>query len=224
MRSLACIMLGSVLAISASAQTMTEFGAAAAGGTVGGAAGKKVSEGVTAIFGKVDQQAKAAAKDDQAKADKRAATAPTAMTSAPTSTALPTIAPASGPAPAPISKSGPARAAKRAEQSSVPDPPALPARAAVASKAPEPAPTPAVEVAPAVPPPPPPPEMTAEDLKSIVPGATREDVLKVGVPSSRLTMFGDEGHLLEIYSYVTKGVTFGVVRLSDGSVSKVELR
>jgi hypothetical protein len=93
-------------------------------------------------------------------------------------------------------------------------------------KTPEPAPRPqpVVEVAPVIPPPPPPPEVTAENLKAIVPGTTREDVLKLGAPSSRMTMFGDEGHLVEIYSYVSKGATFGVIRLSDGSVSKIELR
>ena len=49
-------------------------------------------------------------------------------------------------------------------------------------------------------------------------------MLKLGVPASRITMYGDEGHLLEIYSYITNGAIFGVVRLSDGAVSKVELR
>jgi len=34
----------------------------------------------------------------------------------------------------------------------------------------------------------------------------------------------DDGHLLEIYSYATSNATFGVVRLSDGAVSRVELR
>src|SRR5277367_5262393 len=46
----------------AGAQTMTEVGASAAGGAIGSAAGKKVSEGITAIFGKVDKAAGKAAK------------------------------------------------------------------------------------------------------------------------------------------------------------------
>jgi hypothetical protein len=75
-----------------------------------------------------------------------------------------------------------------------------------------------------VPPPLPPPDVTAENLKGIAPGAAREDVLKLGVPAARITMFGDDGHLLEIYNYMSKNATFGVVRLSDGAVSKVELR
>src|ERR1017187_10617905 len=46
----------------AGAQTMTEVGASAAGGAIGSAAGKKVSEGITAIFGQVDKAAGKAAK------------------------------------------------------------------------------------------------------------------------------------------------------------------
>ncbi len=247
-------IVGLGLAASAGAQTMTEFGAAAAGGSVGGAAGKKVSDGLTNIFGKVDQQTKAAAKaakEDPAKADKpapapEATIAPAATLSSPAASPAPGPSANSGPAssPGPASNSGPAskpasakkvtsaKAAsvspKRAEPPSVPDPPALPAtHAAVVSKAPErpqQQPRPVVEVAPIIPPPPPAPEVTAENLRDIAPGAAREDVLKLGIPAARITMFGDDGHLLEIYSYRTKNTTFGVVRLSDGAVSKVELR
>ena len=61
MRILAAFLLLNGLAC---AQNLTEFGAVAAGSTVGGASGKSVSNGITAIFGKVDQQtAKAAAKE-----------------------------------------------------------------------------------------------------------------------------------------------------------------
>jgi len=52
-----------------SAQTMTEVGASAAGSAIGSAAGKKVSEGITGIFGKVDKAAAKAAKpEDNSKA------------------------------------------------------------------------------------------------------------------------------------------------------------
>jgi len=34
----------------------------------------------------------------------------------------------------------------------------------------------------------------------------------------------DNGHLVEIFKYQTRESTFGVVRLSDGSVSSVEVR
>jgi hypothetical protein len=239
-------IVGLGLTASAGAQTMTEFGAAAAGGTVGGAAGKKVSDGLTAVFGKVDQQTKAAAKaakEDPAKADKPAATpaatitpAATSFSPAPAAAPAPSSNPAAGSKPAPSPQPAPAKRAasakaastssKRVEPPSVPDPPAPPTHPAVVSKAPAPPPQPrpVVEVAAVVPPPPPPPEMTAQNLKDIAPGAAREDVLKLGIPAARITMFGDGGHLLEIYSYMTKNTTFGIVRLSDGAVSKVELR
>ena len=230
--------MGLTLAGFAGAQTMTEFGAAAATGTVGGASGKKVSEGITAIFGKVDESAKAAAKEDPSKTDK-ASTAAVTLSPAPSPSPAPAPGPAAAPGPATASTPAAAKTAKAkpAAQPSakttksdnpgmVPDPPALPSRPVVVSKAPEPVapPQPAIEVAAVIPPPPPPPEMTAADLKTVTPGTKREDLIKLGAPASRITMFSDEGHLLEIYSYVTKGATFGVVRLNDGAVSKVELR
>ena len=46
----------------ASGQSLVEHAAAAAGGSVGGVAGKKVSDGLTSIFQKVDQQTAKAAK------------------------------------------------------------------------------------------------------------------------------------------------------------------
>jgi hypothetical protein len=48
-------------------------------------------------------------------------------------------------------------------------------------------------------------------------------VLKFGAPASRITMI-DDGHLVEIYRYQARDTTFGVVRLSDGSVSSVQVR
>ena len=51
----------------------------------------------------------------------------------------------------------------------------------------------------------------------------REDVLKLGPPASRISMF-DEGHLLEIYRYMTGDTTLGVVRLADRAVSGVQMR
>src|SRR5471030_2313169 len=48
-------------------QSMLEAGAAAAGGSVGGVAGKKVSDGLTKIFEKVDKQTAKAAKAGETK-------------------------------------------------------------------------------------------------------------------------------------------------------------
>ena len=79
------------------------------------------------------------------------------------------------------------------------------------------------EILPPPPPPlPPPPQATAEDLKRITNGMSREDVLKLGAPASRITM-DDDGHLLEVFSYSDKDASIGRVRLTDGAVSKVEI-
>ena len=56
------ILLGSgIWGQAAFGQSMIENAAAAAGGSVGGVAGKKVSDSITSVFGKVDKQTKKAA-------------------------------------------------------------------------------------------------------------------------------------------------------------------
>jgi hypothetical protein len=64
--------------------------------------------------------------------------------------------------------------------------------------------------------------VSAEDLKKITAGMRRNDVLQFGTPSARVSM-AKEGHLVEIFSYMAKGETLGVVQLTDGSVSSVKL-
>jgi hypothetical protein len=180
------------------AQTMTEVGASAAGGAIGSAAGKKVSEGITAIFGKVDKAAGKAAKppEDNSK-------------SAP----LLEVGPAT--------VKGPSGSAG-APESVPPPPPASGHRAGVAKPAAMPEALP--EILPPPPPPPPAPQVTAEDLKKVTTGMSREDVLKLGAPVSRIMMDDDEGHLLEVYSYADKDSSIGRVRLKDGMVASVEIR
>ena len=170
-------------------QTMVEFGAAAAGGSVAGASGKKVSDGINSIFGKVNGTT------DKAAASGKAAPAKQ----------QPALEVSSG--------------VPKDDSSGVPPPPE--SRAAVRKAAPEPASVVTVaEVAP-VAPPPPPPQMTAENLKQVAPGASREDVLKLGAPSARITMI-DDGHLVEVYNYIAHGENLGRVRLSDGAVASVQ--
>lgn len=64
MRSFAAIALfGTFVSIAnLQAQSLAEHGAAAAGATIGTAAGKPISNAVTKIFGQVDDQAKSASK------------------------------------------------------------------------------------------------------------------------------------------------------------------
>ena len=178
----------------AGAQTMTEVGASATGGAIGSAAGKKVSEGSTAIFGKVDKSTAKAAKapEDNSKS-------------------------------APLLDVGPGvvKGPSSAAESVPPPPPAAGHRASAAKPAAMPETLP--EILPP-PPPPPPPQVTADDLKKVTNGMSREDVLKLGAPASRIMMDDDEGHLLEVYSYADKDVSIGRVRLKDGMVSSVEVR
>jgi hypothetical protein len=177
----------------AGAQTMTEVGASAAGSAIGSAAGKKVSDGITAIFGKVDKSTAKAAKapPDESKSD-------------------------------PLLEVGPGVPKATGVESVPPPPPAAGSRRA---SAPKPAAEPAMpEIAPPPPPPPPPPpQVTAAELKNISKGLSREDLLKLGAPASRITM-DDDGHLLEIFSYSDKDTSFGRVRLIDGAVATVEIR
>src|ERR1700683_5621736 len=86
MRSLAVwFVLSLGLAGVMGAQSLAEYGAAAAGGATGGAAGKKVSDGITAIFGKVDKQTADAAKQTKPAAAKAPATAEAAPATVPPS-------------------------------------------------------------------------------------------------------------------------------------------
>ena len=79
-----------------------------------------------------------------------------------------------------------------------------------------------LEVGERVPPSPPPPQVSLDDLRNVNVGMDRVALLNLGAPASRITMF-DDGHLVEIYRYMTKDTTFGVVRLSDGAVSIIQL-
>lgn len=177
------------------AQTMTEVGASAAGSAIGSAGGKKISEGINSIFGKVDSSTARAARPVEVNASYRAAPIET-----------PPIKPPQAP-------SGGAE--------SVPPPPP-PAHRASPPK-PAPAPEPLPEIVPPPPPPPPAPQATAEDLKKVANGTSREDLLKLGAPASRITM-SDDGHVLEVFSYADKDTSLGRVRLTDGTVSSVEIR
>jgi hypothetical protein len=177
----------------AGAQTMTEVGASAAGSAIGSAAGKKVSDGITAIFGKVDKTTSKAARtsEDNSKA-------------------------------APLLEVGPGtlRVSGGGVESVPPPPPPAGHRASAAKPA---STEPLPEIAPPPPPPPPaPPEITADDLKKVSSGTSREDLLKLGSPASRITT-SDDGHLLESFSYASKDASFGRVKLTDGVVSSVEV-
>lgn len=178
---------------------MTEFGAAAAGGTVGGASGKAVSTGISTIFGKVNEQTvKAAGKEKEA------------------------------PSPKPAPPGGAARGSAGSVDTFVPPPPPSAATRRVvavgaAENIPQHVPFAPFTVADALPatPIPPPPTMTPESFKQVSMGMSRADVLKLGDPASRLAMF-DDGHMMETFSYRAAGERFGRLQLQDGAVVKIE--
>jgi hypothetical protein len=180
---------------SAYGQSMLEHAAAAAGGSVGGVAGKKVSDGVTSILGKLDKQTRQAAGTGK-------------TSSSPTTTGEP------------LFEVGPG--VPKADQGFVPPPPPPARRASVAKPAPV---RPAAPVTIAPPPvlaAPPAPPVTAEDLRALRVGTDRAEVLKLGPAASRITMFED-GHLVEVYRYSAHSSTVGVVKLTDGAVSSVQM-
>jgi hypothetical protein len=195
MRILASFLVISTIGF---AQTLTEFGAVAAGSTVGGASGKSVSNSISAIFGKVDQQtAKAAAKETKKEKEPEAEAlkvAPGAPVADPGGVPLPPTPPAkrTAPAPRPVAQY------------------VVPAEVARISSW--------ADVAPVLPPP---TVMSPEDLRSVSLGTTRADVLKYGPPSSKITTFED-GHVVEFYSYHENGQKFGGLKLTDGVVSSVQ--
>lgn len=187
----------------ASSQAITDAAAVVAGSSVGAGAGKKVGEGISNVFNKVGATTSKAAKTETAgRAEKPSAK--------------------SGKASETVLQVGPGGVVK--DHSLVPPPP--PAKKVLAVVPPPPPVLPVVAPAAMVraPLPPPPPQVTADDLKSLASGTSRADVLKLGAPASRVTMVDDSGRLIEIFRYQSSDRAFGTVRLSEGSVSSVQVR
>jgi hypothetical protein len=238
MRSFAAIALfGTFLSIAnLPAQSLAEHGAAAAGATIGTAAGKPMSNAVTKIFGQVDDQAKSASKTDV----KVVRPTTTVEKPSPAGAAVPAGGGAqtlpSGPGPSPAAASGgprgtntndeltePAAAAKRARAESRRAAARLrrereSAAADLAATLPEPvaAPVPAEPIV---------KEHTPEEVAGIQVGASESDVLAaLGEPASHVSIPDDDGHLRESYQYWAKGSQIGTIRLDNGHVVKVETR
>lgn len=205
MRSLATIgLLGSFLLVTGiQAQSLSEHAAAAAGATIGTAAGKPMSNAITKIFGQVDNDTKKAA-------NQKADTKPQPKTPAPTSPTPMLGTPSPG---QPLSS-----------HPSNPEPYRRSTRAPVSDYSQTDAVNPSVVAAPVVVPEPPRKEPTQEQLASVKVGATASEVLSVlGPPESRVTI-PDDGHLLEICQYWAKGKQLGTIRLDNGQVITVETK
>ncbi len=175
------------------AQSMVENAAAAAGGGVGGMAGRTVGKGIANIFDKVNQTTGKAAKTGASHAKKDADDDAPLMEVGPGVPKGPSVPP-----PPPIH-----RATHRVARYDVPEPPAPLVLAA-----------PVRAVAPA-------PQMTVGELKKIAAGTGRAQLLRLGEPAVRISEIGDDGHFVEFYRYMAKDMTIGMVRLVDGSVASV---
>jgi len=188
-------------------QAFTDAAGVIAGSSVGVSAGKKVGQGITAALDSANSTASKAVKQDKVASANKPALRPAPF------------AASSGSDGGTVLKTGPGGVVK--DHSLVPPPPV---KKAAAVPPPPPLATPVARV---LPPPilvlPPPPQVTPEDLKTIASGASRAEVLRLGAPASRITMI-DDGHLVEIFRYQARDTTFGIVRLSDGSVSSVQVR
>lgn len=182
-------------------QSMIESAVSAAGGSAAGVAGKKVSEGLDSVFGKVGTITKAAASTGTKKDERVRLAAPIPP--------LPAVggaegAPAGNPtAPAAVARPVARRAAINPGKSGKP--------VAAVESAPMPAEAPVAT--PATPPPPP------RNLNDLSSGNSREEVLgKWGKPAGRLTTSNDEGHV-EVYKYPE-----GSVKIVNGKVTEIRPR
>jgi len=173
-------------------QALVEHGVAAAGASAGAAAGKVVSDGLTGLGNLLGAAAKTAEPKQEMpkemKPDKAPARPPAAKQSY--------GAPAGG--------SSAASAASYAPQ---------PYRVAQAEPREELAPVPVSAPVAAVPEP---RQARSEDLERVQPGMSRSEVLAIGAFSSRITIPGDDGHVLEVLQY-----DHATVRMEDGKVTSV---
>jgi hypothetical protein len=207
MRSVVLIALGGSLVASTGlfGQSLTEHAAAAAGATIGTAAGKPLGTALGGIFGSVDKSTATAANPKA-----KAAPKPVAPVEA-TAPATVAIAPSAGAGGGDVG-GGSGGGAGTAHHSGR-------RREAAVATAP-------VEAAPIVPVAAPEPvvlEPTLAQVASIKVGSTASELREaLGAPESKVSIPGDDGHMLEICQYWAKGEQIGTVRLDNGHVVSVQ--
>jgi hypothetical protein len=212
MRSLALIALGTFVAtVSLTGQSLAEHAAAAAGATVGTAAGKPLGTALGKIFGDMDKSTSKAA-------GPKVVTPPEPKVEVTRS--APTVAPAS---PAPLGASAGSGASGGSDGGgSAPATARRTARRRESAAASEPLAsvpiTPVVDE-PVV------KEPSVAEIAAVKVGATATEVEStLGAPESRVSIPDDDGHLLEICQYWSKGQQLGTVRLDNGRVVSVQTR
>ncbi len=212
------LTLGSLLMSSALwGQAMLDRAAVAAGGSIGVAAGKKVSDGMNSVFGKIDGQTKAAAKADAIKKDDPDEQTLKVGTATVVGAASARSENKDARLPAALLPKSSGRRASSQTASAAPAPfigptlePVAPAEPVAVTPPPAPVPPPVLEIV-----------ATRELLSAVAVGTPRQEVLaRLGVPSSRITMF-DDGEAVEILRFQTKSASLGSVRIVNGAVSEV---
>jgi hypothetical protein len=211
MRSLALTaLLGSFIAsTSLAGQSLAEHAAAAAGATIGTAAGKPLGTTLGKMFGDVDKSAATATTPKTAKpvVSKSAPVAPPETTEH--SATL--VAPSGGGGD--VAAGGAGGGDNAVSSHHVARRRALPAEPPLVS---------AVPIAPIVAEPVV-KEPTIEEVASVKVGATASELrATLGAPESKVSIPGDDGHLLEICQYWAKGEPVGTVRLDNGRVVSVQ--
>jgi hypothetical protein len=200
----AIALFGSFLLVTgAQAQSLAEHAAAASGATIGTAAGKPLSTAITKIFGQTDTSTKKAASASvstktPAKAEAEAAPliAPAAQSGG--GGGMPSLGgSASG------GGSTPSRHGGFAQRSTAQYAAMNPPEAVLAVQEP------------------PRKEPTAEELAGIPVGASEKELVStLGPPESTVTI-PDDGHLVQICQYWSKGKQLGTVRLDNWQVVSV---
>ena len=172
-------------------QAMVEHGVAAAGASAGAAAGKVVSDGLTGLGNLLGGAAKTG---EPKQALPKEVVKPEKTITKPQAAAQQAYG-------ASVGGSSSSPAASYAPQ---------PYRVAQAEQlAPVPVPEPAAVVSE-------PRQASSEDLERVQPGMSRSEVLAMGAFASRLTIPGDDGHVLEVLQY-----DHATVRMEDGKVTSV---
>jgi hypothetical protein len=214
MRSLAMIAFGSFIASTClTGQSLSEHAAAAAGATVGTAAGKPLGTALGKIFGDVDKSTSNASGAKVVKPPQPKAVVTTSPAVAPAPSAHLGASGGSGESGG-SSGTGSAvastRHASRRRESAA-------AAAPLAS-----APITPLVVEPVVPVA---KEPSVEEIAAVKVGATSHELeAALGAPESRVSIPDDDGHLLEICQYWSKGQPLGTVRLDNGRVVSVQTR
>ncbi|HMD47657.1 MAG TPA: hypothetical protein VKG79_01110 [Bryobacteraceae bacterium] len=211
MRSLVSIAALGLIASTGSvyAQALSEHAAAAAGATIGTAAGKPVANALGGILNSVDSTTTLAAQTG-------AKTKATAV--APKTGADPAASVNRAAAPGVFSPGFGADSAAAAD---------VPASGAASRSRRRSAPAVAPATSPVIlaPIPEPVKEPSLEEVAGVKIGTTEHDLFAaLGKPESHVSVPDDDGHLRESCQYWANGKQLGTIRLDNGQVVKVEVR